>query len=1249
MEKANALTNLITKVPREVRTKIAEYFNEPQNEKEILELAVLISGDINIVKEKINAIGGSVVDLGFNFAVISIRGESIGQVLQISEIRYFELPKPMYASSIASNKASCITRVWDSYNLTGKGVIVGFIDSGIDYMHPAFRNEDGTTRIKYIYDIQSDTVYNEDDINNAIKAPNPLSIVNQVDNSGHGTHVAGIACGGGKINRDYYGVAYESSIIMVKMTRTKQANFAQSTQLMRGVKFLIDKSKELKAPLVINLSFSTNDGAHDGNSLLELYIKTVSELERLSFAVAAGNEGESGHHVGGIIQPQQSIGFNMGPDERIIVLQLFKNFLAELSIEIRDSSGRSSGIIPLNKSYISSNIGLDSYYIYNSGPQPFNLNGETVISLIPLRDTLTSGVWTINLYSSGNIKNQEYNIWLPISEGLSPSTKFLSPNPYNTLGIPGTVVNVVTVGSYNSATNNLSAFSGRGPRTFQNVKPELLAPGENIESASPNRSFATMSGTSMATPMVAGAAALLMEWGIIKGNDLYMYGDRVKYFLIKGAIRARTDITYPDPSWGYGTLCLGNSMEAWINEGMVRSGRNMRNTRLEENFVIQNKDIEKKLLKVSQNISKKRECGCKKEILQEAKDNKDINSRVKEGGEEFCKKGFYDPKYESIIILYEGDIKETLRKIDYACATVLTSSYALLVVEASKKAEVIKNIPEITYVDRGTLYTLNAVSPLESANIEKFHDAPYLNLRGTGVLVGIVDTGIDYLNKEFMYEDDTTRISSIWDQTLPEGPGPEKIGLGTEYTREQINAAIAANKEGKDPYSIVKSKDEIGHGTKMAGIAGGRSQSIGAAPDCEFAIVKMKMADKIFLEELGVNTSNVPVYDGAGLILGVDYLFNYAKKVGKPIVIFIPLGGTFGAHDGSTLLERFIDDVSRYRGVVVVTGTGNEGEAGGHAAAKLSGSDDVQTVELKVDDNEKSLLISIWGKKPDKIAVGLVSPSGEAIDRVPPKLGYIYDFNLIFERSNVSINYFIPDELTGDEFVTIFIKNVRGGIWQIKIYGDYIVSGEYDLWLPPSKLIKPGTRFLNASPYTTLTTPATANSAVVTSAYDQNNSTILGYSGRGYTRDGKIKPDVTTGGVDVQTTTVGGGRTVISGSSAASAVLAGAVALILQWGIVEKNDVNMYSTKVKALLIRGTRKREGDIYPNTQWGYGMLDLEGMFKAFRGYEEDMDSYRKIFEDDNIVEVDEVVESKEYEEAKEKVLVRIPEELLINLNK
>ncbi|MDZ5038615.1 S8 family serine peptidase, partial [Clostridium perfringens] len=117
-----------------------------------------------------------------------------------------------------------------------------------------------------------------------------------------------------------------------------------------------------------------------------------------------------------------------------------------------------------------------------------------------------------------------FDMWLRISEGLITYTKFLEPTVLNTLGIPATVYNVIAVGSYNYVTNNISSFSRRGrPDVFQRIRPDLVAPGENISSTTPNRSFDTKSGTSMATPHVSGIAGLMMEWGIVKRNDPYLY------------------------------------------------------------------------------------------------------------------------------------------------------------------------------------------------------------------------------------------------------------------------------------------------------------------------------------------------------------------------------------------------------------------------------------------------------------------------------------------------------------------------------------------------------------------------------------------------------------------------------------------------------------------------------------------------------------------------------------------------------
>ncbi|MFD3155512.1 S8 family serine peptidase [Haloimpatiens sp. FM7330] len=1129
-EKVDGLLNLIVNVPSGIKAKLAQFSNNDEILKGKVELIVLFGDSLKEVKQKVDEIGGIFENLGFGFGIITINVQDIDKVSSIEEIQYMELPKTLYTSSLESNKAICAKEVWDLYNLTGKNTLVGFIDSGIDYLHPAFRDKNGNTRIEYIYDLpQGGKIWNKNEINQALNSPNPYSIVSQRDLIGHGTHVAGIACAGGNIEKLYYGVAYESSIAMVKMTGEGKVNYAKSTQLMRGIKFLLDKSKQLNQPLVINLSFSTNDGAHNGNSLLEKYIETVCSLERISFVVAAGNEGDRAHHVGGILREKQTITINLGIDEKNLILQFYKDFLNDIRIDLKNPLGISTGIISLNPGYYEGRVGKNRYFIYNSGAKPFDINGEIIISLVSEEEFLTAGPWEITIYSKGGTRGR-YDIWLPISEGLSEDTKFLKPDPFNTLGIPATVNNVISVGSYNYKTNTVSSFSGRGK--IGGEKPDVMAPGEGIDSSIPGGLYDRLSGTSMAAPHAAGAAALFMEWGLVKNNDPYMYGDRLKYFMLKGAKRERTDVIYPGPVWGYGELC-------------VRGGLDL---------AIQNRY---------------------RTVRQEK---------------------------SSYIVEYEGDIEKVFANIDFGYVVILDENYAVVFIDSDKAEDFFNETKQIIYVEETTLYTLNQTSPIDAANISNFHDNPFFTLRGQGVLVGVVDTGIDYLNKEFMYEDDTTRIVSIWDQSTKGTNGLGIFGFGIEYSRAQINKAIEANKKGEDPYSIVNSKDDIGHGTSMAGIIGARGinpEIIGAAPDCEFAVVKLKK------EEIDVptNISDIegrvpPIYCSTEIILGVKYLYNLAKKLNKPLVIYVPLGTNKGAHDGTAILERYIDEISKARGIVVVTGCGNQGASDTHASGVIEKTGDEKTIELKVDNLQTNLSFEIWCHKPDKVSLGIISPSGEVIDKIPAKLQETEIVKLIYEGSTISIQYLIPEEITGDELIKIDITNIRGGVWKFKLIGDYIVNGRYDSWLPQRELLKEGTKFLMPSQNVTLTIPSTSERAISTAFYNQSTNVVVSKSGRGFTRDFRIKPDIAAGGINVLTTAVGGGTTVVNGSSAATAVAAGAVALLLEWGIIKNNDPTMYSNKVKTYLIRGARQREGDNYPNRNWGYGMLDLEGVFREIR---------------------------------------------------
>jgi subtilisin family serine protease len=498
------------------------------------------------------------------------------------------------------------------------------------------------------------------------------------------------------------------------------------------------------------------------------------------------------------------------------------------------------------------------------------------------------------------------------------------------------------------------------------------------------------------------------------------------------------------------------------------------------------------------------------------------------------------------------------------------------------------------------LYTLCDISPLEASGADIFHNNPYLQLDGTGVVVGIIDTGIDYLNQEFINEDDTSRILAIWDQNIPSEKKPEGQFGGTEYTREDINRAIKAKREGQDPYAIVPSKDEIGHGTNMAGIIGAKGVNpsvIGVAPRCNFVVVKLGPAPQALKEEYGVY-GDVPTFSTSVIYLALKYLNDFAAKTDIPMVIFVPLGTNFGATNGMSFNELYIDEISRIKGIVVVVPVGNQGDSDTHTSGKLLNQGDVANVELKIDKNQNNIKFEIWARKPDKLSLSIVSPTGEVIERIVPKINTVTDVNFLYEGTKMLIEYFIPEEKSGDERIVITARNIKEGIWTFKLIGDLVVVGRYDGILIQRELLAPGTKFLSPDPYMTITIPSSSAAAISVASYNQNNNSNVRESGRGYTRDGKIKPDIAAGGVNAITTAVGGGTKVISGTSVAAAIIAGCCALIYQWGEVEGNDRPLYASKVKTYLIRGTAKIEGQKFPNPDWGYGIVSMKGVFDNIR---------------------------------------------------
>ena len=560
--KAKVGIDFINTIPKQILTSLIEQYSPNNGE---IELVVLYGDNFLRFKNSADAIGAKVEDLGYGFGILIIRVNDLNRIIELEGLQYIELPKILYTSAYDSNRASCIPSVWNNYNLTGEGILVGFLDTGIDYTHNAFKDDEGNTRIEYIYDLENGVVYDRNKINEALKSEDPFSIVPETDLSGHGTHVAGIACAGGNINFDNYGVAYKSSIAMVKITGENSLRAALSTQLMRGLKFLMDKSNEINKPLVVNISLSTNDGSHNGSSLLEKYIQTFTQLQKAVIVVAAGNEGNSAHHVGGEMKKEEDLDLNIGDGEKGIILDFFKPVLVDVSVEVISPTGISTGPMGLSEYYKERFVGREKIVVYSTGPKPFDIQGQTTISILPLGDTITSGGWRIIVRKLNNYEGY-FDVWLPIAEGLNERTRFLQPSVYNTLGIPATVEGVISVGSYNFLNNNLSAFSGRGVvRPEWLIKPDLVAPGENILSTVEEQGFDTKSGTSMAAPQVSGICALLFEWGIIRNNDPFLYGERIKYYLIKGAKRTIFGEAYPNPDLGYGFVCLDRTMELLIN------------------------------------------------------------------------------------------------------------------------------------------------------------------------------------------------------------------------------------------------------------------------------------------------------------------------------------------------------------------------------------------------------------------------------------------------------------------------------------------------------------------------------------------------------------------------------------------------------------------------------------------------------------------------------------------------------------
>lgn len=557
---------------------------------------------------------------------------------------------------------------------------------------------------------------------------------------------------------------------------------------------------------------------------------------------------------------------------------------------------------------------------------------------------------------------------------------------------------------------------------------------------------------------------------------------------------------------------------------------------------------------------------------------------------------FNNPNYYHYVVEYQGNIEEDVSKQPGYYVTIINYKFAIV----STEGEAALNVTEpyfttIVYVNIPQPFGLQQISPLEASQAEFVQLELSLNLTGRGVNIAIVDTGIDYLNEEFIKPNGETRIEAIWDQTIQSvsKDGNDIVPYGTLYGKDEINNAIKASREGRSPYEIVPSRDEIGHGTNMAGIIGanGKNDSLrGVCPECDFIVIKLSQ-DINF--EKKYNTK-IPIFNIASLFTAIQFLYEYYLTNNKPMVIYFPLGSNMGNHRGFGISKEYMEEISSNSGIVMVTGTGNQGASGTHTSGIISQVGETRAIELYISPEQVNIFGQIWVSAPNIMSLQVVSPSGENSGIINALLNIDNAYTYLFEKTSMEISYSIPEESTGDELINIKFSNLQHGIWKLILTGDIILDGSFNMWIPQEGITVGGTRFMLSDPYGTLTDPSDSEYLVTVAAYNQNNNNIVTYSGRSFL-DNTTVIDVAAGGVNALTVAPNNKTAVVNGTSVAAAIVAGACAMLFQWGIVEGNDTNMYSETVKTYLQRGTMKRSGDIYPNSEWGYGMLNILLMFQ------------------------------------------------------
>jgi subtilisin family serine protease len=550
--------------------------------------------------------------------------------------------------------------------------------------------------------------------------------------------------------------------------------------------------------------------------------------------------------------------------------------------------------------------------------------------------------------------------------------------------------------------------------------------------------------------------------------------------------------------------------------------------------------------------------------------------------------------YADLLIEYYGDYS-VLEMFPNATYNIIDFFYAVVHIPAVQLT--IDFIAEWGYSIIPSCFGIISEASLESSGIQRLRNTPNFNLRGQGVLIGIVDSGINYVNPIFQNADGTTRVVSIWDQTINNGNIPENFIYGTEFTREEINLAL----ESENPLEIVPSFDEVGHGTMVAGIAAGNvvpdNNFYGIATDSELIVVKLRQA-KPLLRNFFMIPEDAVCYSEVDILFGLYYLIQVAYILRRPLVICIAVGSSQGGHDGRGILSNTLSLMATRPGIAVVVAAGNEGNGRRHYFGRVDRVTGYDAVELMVGENEGGFILELWGDSPSIYSIDITSPSGEFVPRISASLNTSNEISFLFEQTVIDLLYITVETQTGDQVILLRFDNPAPGIWKFNVYERGDLNLNFHMWLPMDKFISDETFFVRSDIFTTILALGNAITPLTVSAYNIVDESLYLYASRGYTRTNVVKPEITAPGVNIIGPAPGNGFMEYTGTSVAAAHTVGVAAILMEWGYVGGAIPRMSTIELKKLILRGARRDPDIEYPNREWGYGILDIYNVFDSLR---------------------------------------------------